>query len=285
MKRPDVVIVSNAEKPHAAAVADRLRSALASRCQLHETIVDVQDPALGQADAERIIVLGGDGTILATARTLAARSIPIVGVNLGKLGFLADFSVDELIEHFDDVMADERLIAPRMVLLVAVQRGDGREDFEVQAINDASMIAGPPFRMVEMELRVGGQTLARTAGDGLILSTPTGSTAYNLSAGGPILMPALQGIVVTPIAPHSLAFRPMVVDSETEISVKMTRVNTGTTLVVDGQVSTTLGSNDVVTVRRYDRDFQLIRNPASTPWVTLVTKLGWGRPPTYNGDV
>jgi NAD+ kinase len=169
-----------------------------------------------------------------------------------------------------------------MVLEASVHRRQAGDAFHHVAINDVCAIAGEPFRMIDMEVRINSQILARISGDGLVLSTPTGSTAYNMSLGGPILLPHVKGVVVCPIAPHSLAFRPIVVACDWEIAVRMLKVNSGTRLLVDGQLSTPLAEGDVVELRRYERDFRLVRNPAVAPWDTLVTKLGWGRRPRYN---
>jgi len=193
------------------------------------------------------IVFGGDGSIISTARNLSNASLPVIGVNLGKLGFIAEFSVAELEEYFDDIISGKAPIEKRMILGCQVLC-DGREGFNSSAINDVFITAGPPFRMIELNISVDGQLLAGCISDGLIISTPTGSTAYNLSAGGPIVSPKMEAIVITPICPHSLSFRPIVINAN----------QTGVFLIVN--------------------------NPVRSRWDTLATKLSWAEKPKYNRD-
>lgn len=276
MSKPAIFIIGNEKKPQVRTALQRITQGIDGRANLVGTALGVHPEELSELQADFVIVLGGDGTILAAARALGQQALPIIGVNLGKLGFLAEFSIDELIVQFDKVVADPELIAERMVLEVH-QHGETS-----LAINDACMIAGPPFRMIELECYINGEQLTRMSGDGLILSTPTGSTAYNMSAGGPILLPTVRAIVVTPIAPHSLSLTPIVVDCDSTIEIKMTRVNEGTSLLIDGQLSSKLEQGDVIRVRRYEQVFRLVHNPRYAHWHTLVTKLRWGQSPSYN---
>ena len=156
-----------------------------------------------QAGAGRVIVLGGDGTLLGVSRSLGSHQVPLVGVNLGKLGFLAEFTVEELQQQFDRVVSDESLIEQRMLLQVAVLRLRTVR-FESLSVNDCVVRAGPPFRMVNLSIAIDGLPLTVVRGDGLIVSTPNGSTAHNLSAGGPIVQSGVKAIVLTPLCPHSL---------------------------------------------------------------------------------
>ena len=153
--------------------------------------------------------------------------------------------------------------------------------FLCQAINDVVITAGPPFKMVELQMSVDGQPLAGCISDGLIISTPTGSTAYNLSAGGPILSPKMEAMVITPMCPHSLSFRPIVINAESKVEVVGLSVNEGTTVSMDGQVSCNLSINDVVKIERNKSDFLVVNNPLRTQWDTLATKLSWAEKPKY----
>ncbi|MHC4627882.1 MAG: NAD(+)/NADH kinase [Planctomycetota bacterium] len=231
------------------------------------------------------VVFGGDGSIISAARNLSRASIPLIGVNVGKLGFLAEFSVGELKDFFPSLTTEKVTTYRRMMLRCRVLAGSGRSDpaekFCSAAVNDVFIAAGPPFRAIELQILVDGQSLAGCVSDGLIVSTPTGSTAYNLSAGGPILSPKLEAMVVTPICPHSLSFRPIVINAESTIEVVGTRVNEGTTVSIDGQVSLSLSSDDVVRVEREDSDFLLVNNPLRSQWDTLATKLRWAEKPKY----
>jgi NAD+ kinase len=231
------------------------------------------------------IVFGGDGSIISTARNVSKAALPVVGVNVGKLGFLAEFSVAELVEFFPRLNKGAAPIDKRMMLNCRVF-GNGRgktqdEKFCSAAINDIYITAGPPFRMIELKILVDGQPLAGCVTDGLIISTPTGSTAYNLSAGGPILSPKIEAVVITPICPHSLSFRPIVINADSKIEVFGVRVNEGTTISIDGQVSLNLSINDVVRVEKADTNFLIVNNPLRSQWDTLATKLSWAEKPKY----
>ncbi|MGB2865839.1 MAG: NAD(+)/NADH kinase, partial [Sedimentisphaerales bacterium] len=231
------------------------------------------------------IVFGGDGSIISTARNVSTASLPVIGVNVGKLGFLAEFSVAELEDFFPCLIKGEVPIDKRMMLKCRVfseGRGSGEEEkFCSAAINDIFITAGPPFRTVELKILVDGQPLAGCVSDGLIISTPTGSTAYNLSAGGPILSPKIEAVVITPICPHSLSFRPIVINADSTIEVFGVRVNEGTTISIDGQVSLNLSINDVVRVEKENSDFLIVNNPLRSKWDTLATKLSWAEQPKY----
>ena len=276
MSKPRIFIVGNEAKPQVKDAMRRISEGISDRAEIVGATVGVRADDLSTVSADYIIVLGGDGTILGVARAVGQRAIPIIGVNLGKLGFLAEFSAPELIEQFDRVVTDPTLVGERM-MLEADHAGE-----TVLAVNDVCLIAGPPFRMIQMECYINGECLAHLSGDGLILSTPTGSTAYNMSVGGPILLPRVRAIVVSPIAPHSLSLTPIVVDCDSIIEVKMKRVNDGSTLLIDGQLSSKLNRDDVIRVRRYEQVFKLIHNPRYSHWHTLVTKLRWGQGPSYN---
>jgi len=231
------------------------------------------------------IVFGGDGSIISTARNVSKAALPVVGVNVGKLGFLAEFSVAELKDFFPRLKKGAAPIDNRMMLNCKVF-SNGRdnsqdEKFCSAAINDIYITAGPPFRMIELKILVDGQPLAGCVTDGLIISTPTGSTAYNLSAGGPILSPKIEAIVITPICPHSLSFRPIVINADSKIDVFGVRVNEGTTISIDGQVSLNLSINDIVRIEKADSDFLIVNNPLRSQWDTLATKLSWAEKPKY----
>lgn len=244
------------------------------------TLAKVED--LKQCDFA--IVFGGDGSIISTARRVSEASVPVIGVNVGKLGFLAEFSVGELKEFFPHLLKDDVPVDKRMMLGCRVFGGRQRkpsERFCSAAINDIFITAGSPFRTVELKILVDGQPLAGCVSDGLIISTPTGSTAYNLSAGGPIVSPKMDAMVITPICPHSLSFRPIVISAESTVEVFGVRVNEGTTVSIDGQVSLRLSIDDVVRVQRWTYDFLIVNNPLRSQWDTLATKLRWAEKPKY----
>lgn len=233
-------------------------------------------------DSDFVVVFGGDGSIISAARSLSRfqKIVPVIGVNLGKLGFLAEFNIRELKEYFSRIVSGDVSIEKRMMLGCRIF-SDGREKFSSPAINDVFITAGPPFRTIELKISVDGQQLAGCVSDGLIICTPTGSTAYNLSAGGPILSGKMEATVITPICPHSLSFRPIVINADSKVEVFGIRVNEGTAVSVDGQVSCKLSVGDVVKVEKEENDFLVVSNPLRTQWDTLAEKLSWAEKPKY----
>ncbi len=234
------------------------------------------------SESDFAVVFGGDGSIISAARVLAQSGVPVIGVNLGKLGFLAEFSADELKRYLEDIFSGRTQIEKRMMLDCAVSNGK-EERFREQAVNDVFIMAGPPFRMIELRITVDGQRLADCVSDGLIISTPTGSTAYNMSAGGPILSGKMEAMVVTSICPHSLSFRPIVINADSKIEVAAVHLNSGSAVLVDGQVSSPLQMDDVVRIQRAKEAFLIVNNPLRTEWDTLASKLDWASKPKYKG--
>jgi len=243
--------------------------------------------------AEYIVVVGGDGTILATARAIQERPIPIIGINIGKLGYLAEFSFAQFTEHFDRLVNDPDLITRRIMLACRVTGPDRPEDYNTTAVNEVAIVGEPPFRMVEISISIADEHLALCVGDGLIIATPTGSTAYNLSAGGPILMSTLPVAVITPLAAHSLSFRPVVVDLAKPIILHCrprhslnvnnnVSARTHAAMAVDGQDLIQLTSKDEITISLASPSFLLVRNPLQGQWRLLNAKLNWGAMPNYN---
>ncbi|GJM26900.1 MAG: NAD kinase [Phycisphaerae bacterium] len=226
--------------------------------------------------ADVVIVLGGDGTLISVARSMGENQIPLIGVNFGKLGFLTPFSLDELVEHFDEVIAADAPTTQRTMLVARVERAKDNSEFESLCFNDCVIQAGPPFRMISMAVKLDGRRLTQLDGDGLIVCTPTGSTAHNMSAGGPILMAEVDGMVLTPLNPHSLTHRPIVINAEGKLAVEITQSNPGTTAIVDGQVQCPLRKGDRVHIRTADLRASIVLNPCNAKWQSLVSKLHWG---------
>ena len=280
---PRLVIFGDPKKEHVAEVIEEFKvfakgkAEIVASCGIDKCAVDILEKC------DFAIVFGGDGTIISAARNLSQTNVPVIGVNLGKLGFLAEFSIGELKQFFKRIISGEALIEKRMMLSCTIF-SDGAEKFCSAAINDVFITAGPPFRMIELKMAVDGQPLASCVSDGLVISTPTGSTAYNLSAAGPILSPKCQAMVITPICPHSLSFRPIVINADSKVEVSGIRVNEGTTLSIDGQLSVKLAIGDVVKVERHKGDFLVVNNPLRTQWDTLATKLRWAEKPKYNRE-
>ncbi len=245
--------------------------------------------------AQVVMILGGDGTILSQARRYAHLRLPLLGLNFGKLGMLAQFDINTLETHAPAIFGvNEPALLTRRMIDVRVRRaaaGPGAEPEVIgAALNDAVITAGAPFRMVETMLSIDGQTGPTAMGDGVVVSTPIGSTAYNASAGGPILAPDVDALVITPIAAHSLSFRPVVVRGSSTISLALTRVNStadgsaGTSLVLDGQVACRLNKGDEVIVTAHAESVLFVRNPNENYWETLIQKMHWAVRPRYRGE-
>jgi len=292
-KNKKVILIVNRDKPECVSVGRQLCEWLAS----YVTVVADNLKNKLQMDtlplADTIVVVGGDGTILATVRELGSRQVPIIGVNMGKLGFLAEFSVEQFKEMFGQVVnhcKDEKFYTSRMMLSCCIS-SPYREDFVSTVVNEVAVIAGPPFRMIEVAVTIGDEELALCSGDGLIVATPTGSTAYNLSAGGPILASTIDSAVITPLAAHSLSFRPIVVDLDKPITLycrdchenqakQQVQDNTAV-IVIDGQIHMPLKGVDKVVISKSETRFMLAQNPHQSQWQLLSAKLHWGHRPRY----
>ncbi|MDK2848590.1 MAG: kinase [Desulfuromonadales bacterium] len=234
-----------------------------------------QDRSAIPAMVELIIVLGGDGTLISVARQVCGRDIPILGVNLGSLGFLTEVTRGELYLSLEKVLKGEFTLSDRMMLEAVVWRG-GVEAGRFCVLNDVVINKGAIARIIDMEVSVDTAYLTTFKADGLIIATPTGSTAYNLSAGGPIISPGLHCLVVTPICPHMLANRPLIVSDAACIRIEMKFKDQDVVLTADGQVGMALEAGDVVEIRKADRFTRLIKSPSKEYFEVLRTKLGWG---------
>ncbi len=221
-----------------------------------------------------VVVLGGDGTLLGVARSVSP-DVPILGVNLGHLGFLTQVTRKHLYPSLVKVLAGEFDIEERSLFDVEVRRTDGGKA-RFRAFNDAVITKSALARIIQLELKVDGHLVARFRADGLIISTPNGSTAYNLSAGGPIAFPGLQVAVLTPICPHTLSLRPIVVPDSRPIEVTLETQNEEVYLTVDGQEGRSLDYRDRVVVRRSKTPVRLVRMRGRTFYASLRDKLNWG---------
>jgi NAD+ kinase len=227
------------------------------------------------AHVEMIIVLGGDGTLLSVARQVWNKNIPILGVNLGGLGFLTEISLDELYRVLERIIQDDFEINEREVLDTAVIR-KGRRIAEFTVLNDAVINKGALARIIDLETTINGEYLSTFRSDGLIISTPTGSTAYNLSAGGPIVYPSLHTIIITPICPHTLTIRPIIIPDDVKIRALLKSRNEEVTLTLDGQQGFSLEFEDVVEVGKAEGRILLIKSPYRNYFELLREKLKWG---------
>lgn len=246
--------------------------------------LDCNDEPIHDAfGADLLMVLGGDGTLLAQARRGVGLDLPILGVNLGNLGFLAEFDLQSLRTQAQSLLGDGPLELSQRMLIESELRDGPNQAFVHQgvAMNDVVVTAGPPFRMIEIGVTIDGQAGPVLRGDGVIVSTPSGSTAYGVSAGGPIVSPMVDAMTITPLAAHSLAFRPIVIPSSMWIELEILESNHedsgggGTTLVLDGQVHKPLQKGQSLRLRRHQQSVKLVHNPESSYWETLLRKMHW----------
>jgi NAD+ kinase len=271
--RPRVLLLGSGNRPHVLEQAERLRPIIDRHVEV--ALADFQFQAdLGAVDAQFAIVLGGDGAILRSARQMGSRQLPVLGVNLGKLGFLASIGPDELIEVLPEVASGQCRIHEHLMLHCSVRRG-GQVLAEQLGLNEAVITAGPPYAMLDIHLYVDSNLATTYACDGLIVSTPIGSTAYNMSAGGPILRQTLSAFAITPISPHTLTVRPVVDTADRVYEMEVPAPNEGTTVLVDGRPLARLTAEDRVRVVRAEPRFKLIEVRGHNYYQTLRDKLGW----------
>lgn len=288
-----VLVVANLPKPKVKPAADELVAWLKGRVDCIG-IEDDRNFDLSQIDVDLIIVLGGDGTLLSVARRLGGRQVPVMGFNFGRLGFLASFSPEHLPASVQEAIDGKLPNQTRLMIQASVIPANVECDLMDQAavakscswssraLNDAVITAGSPFRMIELQVGTDADEGVRYFGDGMIVCTASGSTAYNISAGGPILSPQMDAMCLTPLCPHSLSFRPIVLGGEQTVVLTARRVNRGTDLVVDGQAPCNLNKGDRVVIRKADEHLLLVENPHAREWQALGEKLHWASVPNYN---
>jgi NAD+ kinase len=273
-----LAVLGNGTKPEVVAVAGRLAEAVAGRPGLAVAGVDLApDTDLSGLEADLALVLGGDGTVLHTARRMDDRPTPVLGINVGRLGFLAELTPEGFLQRLDD-LADRRYTVDNLLTIACTVQPRVGPAQTFRGLNDVVLRAGPVFHLLEIGLSIDGESVMTYRGDGLILSTPVGSTAHSLSAGGPILPPDAHMFVVTPICAHTLTQRPLV-DATHKVFEMTPRGEGATVLVVDGQVQVPLAAGDRVVVRRGSTPFPMVRLPGHSFYRTLRDKLGWGAAP------
>ena len=223
-----------------------------------------------------MLVLGGDGTMIATARMLGDIEVPVMGVNYGGLGYLAEFPLEELFSALEAILAGDYKVQERLMLTVELRRGEELIT-KNRVLNDVVVNKSALARIIEIETYLNNQFLNRFRADGLIVSTPTGSTAYNLSAGGPIIFPSMNAVVITPICPFTLSNRPIVVPDDSVIEVRLMTKNEEVALTLDGQVGFPLQAGDRALIRKSNATFNLVQPANRNYFDVLRDKLKWGR--------
>jgi len=276
-------IVTKPDEPRAIEVASRIAEWAEARGITLMMSNRIKQPPKGVTTAplnevaeqsDALIVLGGDGTMIATAVLVGGRGTPVLGVNLGTLGYLTEFPVDEVIPALEDVTKGEYEVSQRMMLDWRVLRDDDMIE-ESSALNDVVVTKSTTARIIEIECRIGSDHVTTYRADGLIVSTPTGSTAYNLSAGGPIIVPDAQALAICPICPHTLTNRPLVIPDTARIKLRLNTREQEVILTADGRISLHLMSEDCIEIMRSEKTFNTIRAKDRDYFQILRTKLRW----------
>jgi NAD+ kinase len=267
-----VAVVYNPDKERAKAEAQRVERWLRAH---HITVMIASRVTAAMQRAQFVVAMGGDGTVLRVARAVSAWNIPVLGVNIGRLGFLAATEVGATYRTLSRVLAGQGRVENRTMLAVRAWVG-GKTYDPLLALNECVVRSGATGRVLNLKATVRDRPLASYDGDGIIISTPTGSTAYNLAASGPIVYPELDVLLLSPICPFSLSQRPLVMPPFEIISVEVMPPSTSALLCLDGQVNYALGPGDRVEVRRADQQVQLLMDPDRNFYQVLQTKLKWG---------
>jgi len=276
-----IAIYPNRAKPNCGEELARLTNWL----HVRGLEVRVAEPAAGGGepvlrrdelqDADLLIVLGGDGTVLAAARMVYPLPVPVLGVNFGSLGFLAEATVETMLPTLERVLAGEGTCESRLMLRASTATADGGEIARGYALNDL-VLRETGGRAVTVEAHVAGTRLGEFRGDGVVIATPTGSTAYSLSAGGPIIAPSLSTLVITPVCPHTLSIRPLVIPATETTEFRIGPPETEVSLTLDGQVALPFRRGQVVRVRRAHRPVNFLRVDGRSFYATVRSKLRWG---------
>lgn len=269
-----VLLVGAPDRQRVAEELERLRPVIAARAEIVaidlEFRYDFRDAKL-----DLVIVLGGDGSILQVARQMEENQLPVLGINCGRLGFLAALTPDAFLEVWPDVSQGAFSVVEHLMFRASVIRA-GRVLTSRLGLNEAAILGGPPYQILDIDLLVDGELATNYRCDGLIVSTPVGSTAHNLSAGGPILRKDLQAFVISPISPHTLTHRSVVDSAERVFELTVSRPSPSTSVVVDGRVLCALEDGDRVQVRRSANTFRMLSVPGHNDYRALREKLNWG---------
>jgi len=227
------------------------------------------------AQCDLVVVLGGDGTLLSAARAMSSDAIPVLAVNFGSLGFLTEITLEETFHTLENILAGKATTQKRLMIDVTVNRS-GAEFASYRALNDVVLTKGALARIIDIDVRINDQFVATYKADGLIVATPTGSTAYTLSAGGPIVFPTMAAMLITPIASHTLTFRTVVVPDSVMIELSLKTIQESVFLTVDGQVGLALQGDDILQVRKSAQSIELVESANKNFFDILRQKLKWG---------
>ena len=291
------LLVANRSKPEVVRALPEVRAIIERHTEVVGEVGLDEPIGAGASKAGLVVVLGGDGTLISQARKFVDMRLPLLGLNFGKLGFLAEFDIEAFRRQAGTLLGDGELPLRERMLIEAEARSEGAyptapPKFSGLAVNECVITAGPPYRMIDLEISIDGETGPRLNGDGVIVSTPLGSTAYNVSAGGPIVSPDVRAMIIMPLAAHSLSFRPIVLSHASRIEVRVARANRpqspadawGTSLVLDGQLSAPLSQGDVVALRKHEKPALFVINRETNHWRTLMRTMHWAATPGPRSD-
>lgn len=277
MKDPDlrIIVLTGSDRPDIQAAWDDLRAYLHTvRGVVLVGVFSSDEPIPEDLAGDIVVVLGGDGSVLRGCRQLGRRQLPIIGVNLGRLGFLTDLSPSEFRKGLPGLKRGQFQTVEHLMFECHHHRGDGTWITDL-GLNEVNVTAAGSMKMLSIHLKIDDMDVTTYSCDGLIISTPVGSTAHNLSAGGPILRQELQCFAITPICPHTLTVRPIVDSAERTFEISVPDAPPGVMLVIDGQISRPVDSADRILVRRAEQTFKLVRLAGHSFYGTLHRKLGW----------
>ncbi|MFK7758469.1 MAG: NAD(+)/NADH kinase [Phycisphaerales bacterium] len=282
-----VLILVNHQKPKAAHALDAFAQSIKAHAHLVDVLDAINPSSLPDPNTvDLVVALGGDGTILRAAKHCLELGCPILGVNVGKVGFMAGYEIESF--HRDaDALLDQSIELPCRPLhpiTAKLIKANGEPEPIHIALNEFVITAGPPYRIIEIGIGIDGHPGPTVAGDGIMVSTPIGSTAYNVSAGGPIVAPGVNASILTPIAAHSLSFRPIVVPNDSQVTLSIIKANTenqhGTSLLIDGQPGPDLCNGDQIHITKHPEPVSFVVDPSVSYWKTLVRKMHWAQSPS-----
>jgi NAD+ kinase len=286
-----IALVPNIDKPDAVAAGKALLASLSAHTVTLMTDGDPRE-AITAFRPELVVVLGGDGSILRIANAIAGLNTKVAGINFGKLGYLAAFSLEQFNQHLPAILAGTCPFTERLMLCGTIYSQGTKRSlhsiaeltaapplYSATALNDVVINAGAPFRMIELQVQIDHSDTTTFRSDGIIVASSSGSTGYNLSAGGPLVAPELRAMVITPICPHSLSFRPVVLPDTSTIVLYPRHVNPGTRISFDGQFGYDLREDQYVVVRAATQPLRLLENSNMSHWDMLAHKLLWARSP------
>lgn len=277
-RKPKIVVLASVNRLRVRSELDSVIRILEQSAEI-QAIDESESLNLSEQTCDLVVVLGGDGSILSAARRMGLNQLPVIGVNLGRLGFLAALDANELEQVWPLVCTGEYPIDRHVMLQCVIVSRTGELSSNQLVLNEAAILGGPPYSMLHIDLYIDGLFASTYSCDGIIVSTPVGSTAHNLSAGGPILHRKLEAVVISPISPHTLTMRPVVEQADRVFEMFIRQGHETVSAVFDGRVLGRLEEGDCFRISRAPVSFQMVQVPSNNEYYTLRKKLGWGGNP------